>query len=350
MHIDELAGHLESWATDLGFQQIGVADTDLSDYTPDYRAWLEQQFQGDMGYMARNVGKRTDPSKLMPGTIRVISARMDYLPVTRGNVLNSPDKGYISHYALGRDYHKTVRGRLRALAKQIEIHAGGQFRAFTDSAPILEKPLAAKAGIGWVGKNTLILNQSAGSWFFLGEIFTNIPLPINVEVQADKCGACKACINVWPTGAIVGPKQLDPRRCISYLTIEHKGVIDEELRESIGNRIFGCDDCQLVCPWNRFAQASIEPDFVPRHGLDDPTLIGLLAWNEEDFLEHTEGMALRRINYSQWVRNLAIAAGNAQPTPDLIRATKEKLAESRRKGDALSSEHLEWAVKKLNPH
>ena len=238
MHIDELAGHLDSWAMDLGFQQIGVADTDLSDYTPDYRAWLEQRFQGDMGYMARNVEKRTDPSKLMPGTIRVISARMDYLPVTRGNVLNSPDKGYISHYALGRDYHKTVRGRLRALAKQIEIHAGGQYRAFTDSAPILEKPLAAKAGIGWVGKNTLILNQSAGSWFFLGEIFTNIPLPINVELQEDKCGTCNACINVCPTGAIVGPKQLDPRRCISYLTIEHKGVIDEELRESIGNRIF----------------------------------------------------------------------------------------------------------------
>ena len=313
MHIDELAGHLDSWAMDLGFQQIGVADTDLSDYEPDYSAWLEQQFQGDMGYMARNVDKRTDPSKLMPGTIRVISARMDYLPVARSNVLNSPDKGYISHYALGRDYHKTVRGRLRALAKQIEIHAGGQYRAFTDSAPILEKPLAAKAGIGWVGKNTLILNQSAGSWFFLGEIFTNIPLPINVEVQADKCGTCEACINVCPTGAIIGPKQLDPRRCISYLTIEHKGVIDEELRESIGNRIFGCDDCQLVCPWNRFAQASNELDFVPRHGLDDPTLIGLLAWNEEDFLKHTEGMALRRINYSQWVRNLAIAAGNAQP-------------------------------------
>ncbi|MEE3133835.1 MAG: tRNA epoxyqueuosine(34) reductase QueG, partial [Pseudomonadota bacterium] len=264
--------------------------------------------------------------------------------------LNSPDKGYISHYALGRDYHKTVRGRLRALAKQIEIHAGGQYRAFTDSAPILEKPLAAKAGIGWVGKNTLILNQRAGSWFFLGEIFTNIPLPINVELQEDKCGTCKACINVCPTGAIVGPKQLDPRRCISYLTIEHKGVIDEELRESIGNRIFGCDDCQLVCPWNRFAQASNELDFVPRHGLDDPTLIGLLAWNEEDFLKHTEGMALRRINYSQWVRNLAIAAGNAQPTPDLIRAAEEKLAESRRKGDTLSSEHLEWAVQKLNPH
>ena len=350
MHIDELAGHLDSWAMDLGFQQIGVADTDLSDYAPDYSAWLEQQFQGDMGYMARNVDKRTDPSKLMPGTIRVISARMDYLPVARSNVLNSPDKGYISHYALGRDYHKTVRGRLRALAKQIEIHAGGQYRAFTDSAPILEKPLAAKAGIGWVGKNTLILNQRAGSWFFLGEIFTNIPLPINVELQEDKCGTCKACINVCPTGAIVGPKQLDPRRCISYLTIEHKGVIDEELRESIGNRIFGCDDCQLVCPWNRFAQASNELDFVPRHGLDDPTLIGLLAWNEEDFLKHTEGMALRRINYSQWVRNLAIAAGNAQPTPDLIRAAEEKLAESLRKGDTLASEHLEWAVQKLNPH
>ena len=350
MHIDELAGHLDSWAMDLGFQQIGVADTDLSNYAPDYSAWLEQRFQGDMGYMARNVEKRTDPSKLMPGTIRVISARMDYLPVARGNVLNSPDKGYISHYALGRDYHKTVRGRLRALAKQIEIHAGGQYRAFTDSAPILEKPLAAKAGIGWVGKNTLILNQRAGSWFFLGEIFTNIPLPINVELQEDKCGTCKACINVCPTGAIVGPKQLDPRRCISYLTIEHKGVIDEELRESIGNRIFGCDDCQLVCPWNRFAQASNELDFVPRHGLDDPTLIGLLAWNEEDFLKHTEGMALRRINYSQWVRNLAIAAGNAQPTPDLIRAAEEKLAESLRKGDTLAGEHLEWAVQKLNPH
>ena len=348
MHINELASHLNSWAIDLGFQQIGVADTDLSDYAPDFRAWLEQRFQGDMGYMARNVGKRIDPSMLVPGTLRVLSARMDYLPATRSDVLNSPDKAYISHYALGRDYHKTVRSRLRALAKQIEFHAGGQYRAFTDSAPVLEKPLAAKAGIGWVGKNTLVLNETAGSWFFLGEIFTNIPLPVNTEVKEDKCGACKACINVCPTGAIVGPKQLDARRCISYLTIEHKGVIAVELRESIGNRIFGCDDCQLVCPWNRFAQASEEPDFVPRQGLDAPTLIGLLAWNEADFLERTEGMALRRINYSQWVRNLAIASGNAQPNPSLIRAVKKKLTESRRMSDVLASEHLEWAIQKLN--
>ncbi len=350
MHIDELAAQLETWALDLGFQQVGVTDTDLNDYTPDYRAWLERQFQGGMAYMARNVGKRTDPSKLVPGTVRVISVRMDYLTASRGDILNDSSRGYISHYALGRDYHKTVRGRLRALAKQIETHAGGQYRAFTDSAPILEKPLAAKAGIGWVGKNTLILNESAGSWFFLGEIFTDVPLPVNTELQEDKCGACKACINVCPTGAIVGPRQLDARRCISYLTIEHKGVIDEELREFIGNRIFGCDDCQLVCPWNRFAQASNESDFAPRHGLDDPTLIKLLAWNEAEFLEHTKGMALRRINYSQWVRNLAVAAGNASYTPELIRAVNEKLSESRRIGDTLASQHLEWAVKKLNQH
>ena len=350
MHIDELAAQLETWALDLGFQQVGVTDTDLNDYTPDYRAWLERQFQGGMAYMARNVGKRTDPSKLVPGTVRVISVRMDYLTASRGDILNDSSRGYISHYALGRDYHKTVRGRLRALAKQIEIHAGGQYRAFTDSAPILEKPLAAKAGIGWVGKNTLILNESAGSWFFLGEIFTDVPLPVNTELQEDKCGACKACINVCPTGAIVGPRQLDARRCISYLTIEHKGVIDEELREFIGNRIFGCDDCQLVCPWNRFAQASNESDFAPRHGLDDPTLIKLLAWNEAEFLEHTKGMALRRINYSQWVRNLAVAAGNASYTPELIRAVNEKLSESRRIGDTLAGQHLKWAVKKLNQH
>lgn len=349
MHINELAANLDSWAMDLGFQQIGVTDTNLSEYTPDYRAWLEQQFQGDMGYMARNVGKRSDPSKLVPGTIRVVSARMDYLPATRGDVLGNSNKGYVSHYALGRDYHKTIRARLRALAKQMEIHAGGRYRAFTDSAPILEKPLAAKAGIGWVGKNTLILNESAGSWFFLGEIFTDIPLPINTEVPEDKCGGCKACINVCPTGAIVGPRQLDARRCISYLTIENKGAIDEELREFIGNRIFGCDDCQLVCPWNRFAQASDEPDFIPRHGLDDPTLIELLAWNEADFRERTEGMALRRINYSQWVRNLAVAAGNAQPTPALIRAVETKLLDSRRRGDALCTEHLEWALLRLSP-
>lgn len=349
MHINELAANLDSWAMDLGFQQIGVTDTDLSEYTPHYRAWLEHQFQGDMGYMARNADKRSDPSKLVPGTIRVVSARMDYLPVTRGDVLGNSNKGYVSHYALGRDYHKTIRARLRALAKQMEIHAGGRYRAFTDSAPILEKPLAAKAGIGWVGKNTLILNESAGSWFFLGEIFTDIPLPINTELPEDKCGACKACINVCPTGAIVGPRQLDARRCISYLTIENKGDIDEELRELIGNRIFGCDDCQLVCPWNRFAQASNEADFIPRHGLDDPTLIELLAWNEEDFRERTEGMALRRINYSQWVRNLAVAAGNAQPSPDLIRAVKTKLLDSRRRGDALCTKHLEWAFLRLNP-
>lgn len=347
MDLSDLARDINAWALELGFEQVGITDTDVDAYAPQYREWLAQRFNGDMGYLERNVDKRLQPAQLVPRTLRIISARMNYLTPAKPDVLNDRGLGYISRYALGRDYHKTVRRRLVKLAARIEEQAGGQYRAFTDSAPVLEKPLAEKSGLGWIGKNTLLLNESAGSWFFLGEIFTDIPLPVSTHPAEHKCGACRACINVCPTDAIVGPGQLDARRCISYLTIENKGAIDEALRPAIGNRIFGCDDCQLICPWNRFAQLSSEPDFVPRHGLDGLSLIELLGWDEATFLERTEGMAIRRINYSQWVRNLAVAAGNAEPTPRLISALDDKLTESHTRNDAMCAEHLSWALGRL---
>ena len=342
--ITKLQRQISDWATELGFDQIGFTDTDLSKYAPDYRRWLDARFHGDMTYMARNVEKRTNPAKLLPGTVRIISLTMNYLRQERPKLNTDPNKANISSYALGRDYHKTVRKRLNLLAKRIEAQVNHQYRAFVDSAPVLEKPLAVKAGLGWIGKHTLTMNESAGSFFFLGEIFTNIPFPINQEPKADRCGACKACINVCPTQAIVGPRQLDATRCISYLTIEHKGSIPLEFRKAIGNRVFGCDDCQLICPWNRFARVSVEPDFSPRHGLDQATLIDLLQWDEATFLARTEGMAIRRINFSQWVRNLAVAAGNADTSPELLSALSNQLDQAYARQDSLCLEHLEWAL------
>ena len=300
-----------------------------------------------MNYMARNVPKRVDPSELLPGTVCIISARMDYLSDDSPHLNNDPNAANISRYALGRDYHKTVRKRLNQLAKRIEDHVEHKFRAFVDSAPVLEKPIAAKAGLGWIGKHTLVLNEEAGSFFFLGEIFTNIPFTSNSDMKEDRCGACQACINVCPTKAIVGPRRLDARRCISYLTIEHKGSIPVEFRKAIGNRVFGCDDCQLICPWNRFAQPSIESDFTPRHGLDCATLIDLLAWDEATFLKRTEGMALRRVNFSQWIRNLAVAAGNAEPSVALAGALRKQCTKAHERGDEMCLEHLEWALNQL---
>ena len=339
-----LASDIETWARELGFAAVGIADTDLSDYAPDVRRWLSRKLYGSMGYMARNVDKRLRPERLHEGTVRVISARMDYLtdaapaiPAARS------ETAYVSRYALGRDYHKTVRRRLVRLARRIDRRAGGRYRAFTDSAPVLEKPLAEKAGLGWIGKNTLLLSEEAGSLFFLGEIYTSLPLPATHETAPDRCGACRACLNVCPTGALVGPRQLDARRCISYLTIESKGTIPPELREAVGNRIFGCDDCQVVCPWNRYARKSAEADFAPRHGLDAARIADLLAWDEATFLARTEGMALRRISYRQWIRNLAVAAGNAAPAAELV----ARLEERRAGADAMVREHIDWALARL---
>ena len=340
-----LVADIECWARQLGFQQIGIADTDLSAYAPSFRRWLAEGLHGDMGYLARNVEKRLVPERLVDGTVRVITARMDYLGVEPPAATDLPlDDGsaYIARYALGRDYHKVLRRRLARLARRIEGCAGGAYRAFTDSAPVLEKPLGEKSGLGWMGKNTLLLNADAGSWFFLGEIYTDLPLPATPPPAQPGCGSCRACMSVCPTGAIVAAGKLDARRCISYLTIEHKGAIPEHLREAVGNRVFGCDDCQIVCPWNRFARRSQEADFAPRHGLDGAAIADLLGWDEATFRERTAGMAVRRIDYRQWLRNLAVAAGNAPPSAAIAAALRER----RRDADAMVREHIDWALQR----
>ena len=344
-----LADDIAEWAKALGFQAIGIADTDLADYAPVFRRWLGERLYGDMTYMARNVDKRLAPALLVPDTVRVISARMNYLGVEPPSVASLPDNdgsAYIARYALGRDYHKTVRRRLARLAKQINDAAGGAFRAFADSAPVLEKPLGEKAGLGWVGKNTLLLNAEAGSWFFLGEIYTNLPLPTTPRPEQPGCGSCRACMTVCPTNAILAPGRLDARRCISYLTIEHKGAIPAHLREAIGNRIFGCDDCQIVCPWNRFARRSEEAEFAPRHGLDKATIAALLGWDEALFHSRTLGMAVRRVSYDQWLRNLAVAAGNAPPDAAIVAGLRQR----RQTASEMVREHIDWALARQLAH
>jgi epoxyqueuosine reductase len=341
MDYARLAQDIKHWGSELGFQQVAVSDPELGAYAADFVEWLARGFHGTMDYMARNQDKRLDPSALVPGTLRIISARMDYLqPDTEPvRILRQPETGYVSRYALGRDYHKVVRRRLVKLAQRIETAAGGEFRAFADSAPVLEKPLAEKAGLGWIGKHSLLLNRDAGSWFFLGEIFTNLPLPVD-EPVTPQCGRCRACINVCPTGAIVGDRQLDATRCISFLTIEHRGSIPVALRAAMGNRIFGCDDCQLVCPWNRFAKYTAETDFRPRHGLERTPLLTLFRWSEQEFLDHTEGMALRRIDYRQWQRNVAIALGNAPYDAAAVATLRDR----QRGAEPWLAEHFEWAI------
>ena len=338
-----LADDIDRWAKELGFQQVGIADTDLADYAPAFRRWLSERLYGDMTYLARNVEKRLAPERLEPGTVRVISARMDYLGVEPPSATALPGNdgtAYVARYALGRDYHKTVRRRLARLAKRIEAAAGGAFRACTDSAPVLEKPLGEKAGLGWVGKNTLLLNADAGSWFFLGEIYTDLPLPTTPRPPQPGCGSCRACITVCPTRAITAPRRLDARRCISYLTIEHKGPIPAHLREAVGNRIFGCDDCQIVCPWNRFARRSQEADFAPRHGLDEAAIADLLGWDEAAFHTRTLGMAVRRVSFDQWLRNLAVAAGNAPSDPAIVAGLRQRRATA----SEMAREHIDWAL------
>ncbi len=338
-----LAANILDWGQALGFQQIGIAEPGLEDAEGDLQAWLEKGFHGEMHYMARHGSKRSRPAELVPGTVSVISARMDYWPGTARDpvaVLAEDHTAYISRYAVGRDYHKLMRRRLQQLADKITAVIGEfGYRVFTDSAPVLEKPLASRAGLGWTGKHTNLINKNAGSWFFLGEIFTDLPLPAST-IASDHCGSCRACLDACPTQAIVAPYQLDARRCISYLTIELQGPIPEEFREPMGNRIYGCDDCQLVCPWNKFARPTAEGDFAPRHGLDDPELADLFAWSEQQFLARTEGSAIRRIGYERWLRNIAVALGNATPTARVLAA----LTARRDHPSPLVREHVAWAL------
>jgi epoxyqueuosine reductase len=327
---------IRAWARELGFQALGVADADLSAAEPRLLEWLSRGWHGEMEYMASPL--RARPAELKPGTIRILSCRMNYL--ASPHVSLAPEKAQIASYARGRDYHKVLRSRLQALCDRIQGEVGEfGYRVFTDSAPVMEVELATRAGIGWRGKHTLLLDRSAGSWFFLGEIYCDLPLPVDAP-QAEHCGTCQRCIDVCPTGAIVGPYQLDARRCISYLTIEHKSAIPEALRPLIGNRIYGCDDCQAVCPWNSFAQPTDERDFAPRHGLDDATLVELFAWTEGEFEERTRGSAIRRIGYERWLRNLAVGLGNAPATTEVVRALKNRKDHP----SPLVREHVEWAL------
>lgn len=337
---------MQHWARELGFQQVGITDIDLGKDSERLKKWLDKSYHGSMTWLAENFEKRTDPSKLHPGTARVISFRMNYLPgdTQQIKILKDPNKAYVSRYALGRDYHKLIRKRLAKICTQLENAAKKMVstsqRPFVDSAPVMERPLAQKAGLGWVGKHTLVINQEAGSWFFLGEIYTNIPLPINQTTPENRCGDCTACLKVCPTDAFTRPYELDARRCISYLTIENKGSIPEEFREPIGNRVFGCDDCQAICPWNKFAQHSGEDDFSPRHQLDNADLLNLFDWSEETFLKNTEGSAIRRIGYEGWLRNLAVGLGNAPSSDEVMR----KLIQKRSEVSPLVAEHIDWAL------
>jgi epoxyqueuosine reductase len=344
----ELPGLIKCWGQALGFQQVGIADTDLAAAESRLNRWLDAGRQGEMQYMGRHGEKRSRPCALIPGTRSVISARMDYLPEPMTSVwrtLHEPTQGFVSRYALGRDYHKVLRQRLQRLAERLAGRVGPfGFRVFVDSAPVLEKPLAQKAGLGWIGKHTNLVNPRAGSWFFLGEIYTDLPLTAD-QPATDHCGRCSACLHACPTGAIVAPYQLDARRCISYLTIELKGPIPLGLRTAMGNRIYGCDDCQLVCPWNRFTRISTEGDFRPRHGLDRGELVRLFAWSEEDFLRHTEGSAIRRIGYLAWLRNLAVALGNAPRSPRVTAVLATRAAHP----SALVREHVAWALARQAP-
>lgn len=339
----ELAEAIRQWGRELGFQQVGFSDLDLSAAEENLDAWLQRQYHGEMRYMEKHGTKRSRPAELIPGTLSVISVRMDYLPESRERMidrLDHPSGAYVSRYALGRDYHKVLRSRLKALAARIEEATGSfGYRVFVDSAPVLEKPLAEKAGLGWIGKHTNLINRDDGSWFFLGELYTDLPLPSDAAATGH-CGTCRACIDVCPTQAIVAPYELDARRCISYLTIELSGSIPEEFRKPIGNRVYGCDDCQIFCPWNKFARLTTESDFMPRHGLDDADMASLFHWSEPQWLAKTEGSAIRRLGYVRWLRNLAVGLGNARSSPHVIAALEAR----RDYPDDTVREHVEWAL------
>ncbi len=339
----DLAQRIKHWGIEQGFAAVGIGGTDLSADERHMLNWLAAGRHGEMDYMGRHGTRRSRPADLVPGTVRVISVRMNYWPEQLHNaeaILAEPTLGYVSRYALGRDYHKLMRQRLQRLADRITQEIGPfGYRAFTDSAPVLEKALAQQAGLGWIGKHTNLIDQHSGSWCFLGELYTDLPLPIDTTA-INHCGTCHACIDACPTGAIVAPYQLDARLCISYLTIELRGAIPEELRPLIGNRIYGCDDCQLVCPWNRFATLTPEPDFAPRHTLDGASLTELFSWSETKFLDNTVGSAIRRIGYECWLRNIAVALGNAPTTVEIVAA----LARQREHPSALVREHAGWAL------
>lgn len=389
-----LADQIMVWGRELGFQQVGITDTDTGEHSQRLQEWLDKGYHGEMDWIQRHQPQRDNPELLVPNAMRIISARMDYLPENTQQIktLKEANNAYISRYALGRDYHKLIRKRLAQLGKKIEafcseheeitteLKEGLSQRPFVDSAPVLEKAFGEKAGLGWIGKHTLLLNDTAGSWFFLGELITNLPLPlskpdivndnnsprdkitnetITIKEQQEvtpkttmpatsinKCGDCTACLKICPTDAFVAPYKLDARRCISYLTIELKGSIPVEFREPMGNRVFGCDDCQLICPWNKWAKPTQEKDFIPRHSLDNTELTRLFLWSEEDYLKHTEGSAIRRLGYERWLRNLAIGLGNAEATPENIAALEARLNYP----SAMVQEHIEWALNQLrNP-
>jgi epoxyqueuosine reductase len=338
-----LASRIQAWGRELGFEEIGIADVELSAEEGRLLQWLATGRHGAMDYMARHGVTRARPAELVPGTVRVITARMNYLPSAAraaDDVLADRRKAFIARYALGRDYHRVLRTRLQRLAAAIRNEIGDfGYRVFTDSAPVLEVALAAKAGLGWRGKHTLLLTRDHGSWFFLGEIYTDLPLP-PTPPQTAHCGTCTACLDVCPTGAIVAPYELDARRCISYLTIEHPGSIPEALRPLIGNRVYGCDDCQLACPWNRYARHGTVPDFAVRHGLDDTELVALFRWTEAEFDTRMEGSAIRRIGYERWSRNLAVGLGNAPHDASIVAALAARADDP----SPLVREHVAWAL------
>jgi len=342
----DLAKLIKQWASELGFQQCGIVQPDLSNEKERLQEWLDRGYQGEMSYLENHFEKRLQPEQLVPGTCSIIAVRMDYLPpdVKTLTPLRNPDQAYIARYTLGRDYHKLVRKRLTQLGKKIEAHCGELgYRAFVDSAPILERPIARQAGIGWQGKHTLVINRTAGSWFFLAELFVDIDLPTDKPYDLEHCGRCTACLDICPTQAFPEPNVLDARRCISYLTIELKGSIPEELRPLMGNRIFGCDDCQLICPWNRLSNRSEEDDFKPRHNLDDIALLDLYRWDEATFLKKTEGSAIRRTGHEGWLRNISVALGNSRGGKEIEAALIEKTQHP----SSVVAEHASWALKRL---
>lgn len=344
-----LASQIKDWGNSLGFQKTGITDVDLSQAESHLTDWLKNNFHGDMQYMEKHGTKRSRPDELEPGTIRVISVRMNYFPEPSAepwSVLNNGNLGYVSRYALGRDYHKVMRKKLQRLAYLIEGYAPElQHRVFVDSAPVLEKAIAEKAGLGWIGKHSNLLSREAGSWFFLGEIYVNLALPIDAEISSH-CGKCNACIDECPTKAIVAPFQVDARRCISYLTIENKNKIPVEFRKAMGNRIYGCDDCQLVCPWNKFSEPTSESDYSVRHSLDAENLLTLFQWDEKTFLKNTEGSPVRRIGYTSWLRNISVALGNAPYSTEIIDALNTK----KNIHGKMLDEHIDWAIEQQNSH
>lgn len=342
-HPQALADEIRALGRELGFQGIGIAGIDLAADEARLERWLALGRHGEMHWMQRHGVRRSRPEALVPGTVSVIAVRMDYWPgdtADAWDVLDDPSRAYISRYALGRDYHKVLRKRLQRLADALTERVGPfGYRVFVDSAPVLEKPLARNAGLGWIGKHTNLIDRDSGSYFFLGEIYTDLPLPADTPAS-DHCGSCRACLDACPTGAIVAPYELDARRCISYLTIEHPGSIPEVFREAMGNRIYGCDDCQLVCPWNKFARTTGEQDFVPRDALDSASLVELFSWSEAHWLERTAGSAIRRIGHVRWLRNIAVALGNAPFSAAVIEALERRLTHP----DPVVVEHVRWAL------